>query len=143
MKKIIIASISALTLSVSASSFASVNQDEVAYLFGTQEAVEIQLISDAEMQITEGQLFGISNDLLKGYLTSAYTHLKPIALNYANQIMDIILAYLRSRLGGFLGGFSNGGSTNPIDVSAPDPELQEGGTPPEQNVIFERSALRF
>ncbi len=123
MKKIIIASITALTLSASAGSFASVNQDEVAYLFGTQEAVEIQFISNAEMQTTEGQLFGISNDMLKGYLNAAYLYIKPIALDYANQLKDKAIAYLQGRLDGFLNG--NNVIIDPIEIGTPLPPVVE------------------
>ncbi len=108
MKNIVISSITAIALSASATSFASVNQDEVSYLFGTQEAVEMQVISDAEMQMTEGQLFGITNETLKGYLGSAYTYIKPIALEYANQLKDKLVTYLKGRIDGFLANQNTG-----------------------------------
>ncbi len=108
MKNIVIASITAIALSASATSFASVNQDEVSYLFGTQEAVEMQVISDAEMQMTEGQLFGITSDTLKGYASLAYIYIKPIALDYANQLKDKLVTYLKGRIDGFLANQNTG-----------------------------------
>ena len=105
MKKLITASITAIALTASAGAFASVNQDEVAYLFGTQEAVEMQLISNTEMQATEGQLFGITMETTKVYLGKAYTFLKPYAVNYANQLKAKAITYLKGRLDAFLANY--------------------------------------
>jgi hypothetical protein len=102
MKKIIIASIAALSLSASVSSFASVQQDEVAYLFGTQSAVEMQVISATEMQNTEGQLFGITMETTKKYLGLAFNYVKPYAVNYANVLKEKALTYIKGRLDTFL-----------------------------------------
>ena len=102
MKKIIIASIAALSLSASVSSFASVQQDEVAYLFGTQAAVEMQVISATEMQNTEGQLFGITMENTKAFLGKAYNTIKPYAVNYANVLKDKAIVYITGRLNTFL-----------------------------------------
>ena len=78
MKKTIIATLAALSLTASAMSVASVNSDEAAYLFGTQEAVEMQVISTTEMQATEGQLFGITFELLGSYLDKTIEIVTPI-----------------------------------------------------------------
>jgi len=102
MKKIIIASIAAIILSASATSFASVQQDEVAYLFGTQSAVEMQVISATEMQNTEGQLFGITMENTKAFLGLAYNYVKPYAVNYANALKDKAVVYIKDRLDTFL-----------------------------------------
>ena len=78
MKKIIISSLTAIALTASATSFASVSNEEASYLFGTQEAVEMQVISDTEMQATEGQLFGITFELMGSYMDKAIVIIKPI-----------------------------------------------------------------
>jgi len=102
MKKMIIASITTIALSASATSFANVQQDEVAYLFGTQSAVEMQMITDVEMKNTEGQLFGITLETTKKYLGLAYTQIKPFALTYANALKDKAISYIKGRLNSFL-----------------------------------------
>jgi len=76
MKKTIIATALAFTMASSAS-FATVNQTEVSYLFGT-EAVEMQSISSDEMAKTEGQLFGISSATVAKYIAVAATALGPV-----------------------------------------------------------------
>ena len=78
MKKIFIATLTALSLTASAMSVAAVSNDETAYLFGTQEAIEMQVISDTEMQMTEGQLFGVTFEFLGTYLDKAAVVIKPI-----------------------------------------------------------------
>ncbi len=78
MKKIIISTLAALSLTASAISIASVSHDETAYLFGTQETVEIQVISTAEMATTEGQLFGTTFEALGGYIDTTLAIVVPI-----------------------------------------------------------------
>ena len=78
MKKIIISLLTAISLTASAMSVASVSNDETAYLFGTQSAVEMQVISSDEMLMTEGQLFGVSFEFLGAYLDKAAIIIKPI-----------------------------------------------------------------
>ena len=78
MKKTIIATLAALSLTASAMTVAAVSNDETAYLFGAQEAVEMQVISSDEMAMTEGQLFGVSFEFLGTYLDKAAIIIKPI-----------------------------------------------------------------
>ena len=78
MKQIILTTLTALSLSISSLSFAKVSQDEVSYLFGTQSSIEISMISATEMQKTEGQLFGITFELIGSYVDKAVTIIKPI-----------------------------------------------------------------
>ncbi len=78
MKKLIISALTAVALSASAVSFASVTNEEASYLFGTQEVIEMQVISDAEMKTTEGQLFGITFELMGSYVDKAVAIVKPI-----------------------------------------------------------------
>lgn len=93
MKNTIIGTLTALSLSVSAASFASVNNDEVQYLFGTQEVVEMQVISDAEMQATEGQLFGMTFEVIGGYVDQAV-----VIVNQALDVVKPILAVAKPHL---------------------------------------------
>lgn len=74
----IISALTAFTLTASATSFASISHTETAYLFGTQEEIKMQVISTAEMQITEGQLFGITFEALGSYMDKAVIVMKPI-----------------------------------------------------------------
>ncbi len=76
MKKQIIATAIIATLATS-TSFAAVNEAEVNYLFGA-EAVEVQSISSVEMAQTEGQLFGITSELIGKYLGVAAVALRPV-----------------------------------------------------------------
>jgi len=78
MKKIIISTLTALALTTSAASFASVTNEEASYLFGTQEVVEMQVMSNTEMQNTEGQLFGITFEAMGSYVDQAIVVIKPV-----------------------------------------------------------------
>ena len=102
MKKLLTASLTALALTASASSFASVSQDETAYLFGTQDVIEMQMISNVEMQATEGQLFGITMDTVKTYMGKAIEYIKPFAKSYALKLKDKAITYFKARLDGYL-----------------------------------------
>ena len=62
MKKLIIFIFTAFYLTISTMTMASI--DENVFLFGDQEVIEMQIITDAEMQATEGQLFGITLEYL-------------------------------------------------------------------------------
>jgi len=104
MKNLLIASVTAIALSTSAASFATVNQDDAAYLFGTQEAVEMQLISTTEMATTEGQLFGVTLEGLQGYLNIAIEKLKPVAKDYALKLKDKAVAAIKARFDAYLAG---------------------------------------
>ena len=102
MKKLIIASLTAITLSTSAASFASVSQDDAAYLFGTQEAIEMQIITSTEMAATEGQVFGITLEGIQGYLGDAITYIKPYAKTWALALKDKAIAAIKTRFDAFL-----------------------------------------
>ncbi len=111
MKKIILSSLTAFALVASATSFASVTNEEASYLFGTQEAVEMQIMSDTEMQTTEGQLFGITFELLGSYVDKAVAIVKPILepakapLGAAfRAVRDAALEAIASRFSSLLGG---------------------------------------
>jgi len=112
MKNLIISTLTALTLTASAVSFASVTNEEASYLFGTQTAVEMQVISDTEMQNTEGQLFGITFELIGSYVDKAVSIVKPIigpAVPYLSAaftaVKDAALKAITIKLGSVLGGF--------------------------------------
>ena len=111
MKKLALTALTALTLTASATSFASVTNEEASYLFGTQEAIEMQVISATEMQATEGQLFGITFELIGGYIDKAIVIVKPIlapAKPYLGSaftaVKDAALKALATRFSAILGG---------------------------------------
>ena len=110
MKNLIIASITAIALSTSAASFASVSQDDAAYLFGTQSAVEMQIITDTEMATTEGQLFGITMEGVQGALGDAIAYIKPYAKTWALALKDKAVAAIKARFDAYLAG--TGTATN-------------------------------
>jgi len=112
MKKLIISTLTALTLTASAVSFASVTNEEASYLFGTQSAVEMQVISDSEMQTTEGQLFGITFELIGSYVDKAVSIVTPIIAPAKAHlgaafvaVKDAALKAIAIKLGSVLGGF--------------------------------------
>ena len=84
MKNSIIATAIALSLASSVS-FAAVNQDEATFLFG-QENVQMQTISANEMATTEGQLFGISSEVVSKYIAVAATALAPVLQGLSKSI---------------------------------------------------------
>ncbi len=84
MKKTIIATTLAFAMTSSAS-FAAVNQAETTFLFGS-EAVEMQTISATEMAATEGQLFGISSEVVSKYIAVAATALAPVLQGLSKSI---------------------------------------------------------
>ncbi len=102
MKKFFITFLTAISLTFSATSFASVNQDDSAYLFGTEEAIEVQMISDAEMQATEGQLFGINFETASSILNLAYTYFKPYLGNLLGAFKDKAFDAIKARFQSFL-----------------------------------------
>ena len=111
MKKIIATALTAFSLTASAASFAAVDQTETAYLFGTQDVIEMQVLGNAEMQATEGQLFGITFELLGGYMDKAIAIMVPILeparphIGAAlSAVKDAALAALAARFSGLLGG---------------------------------------
>ena len=104
MKKLVIASLTAIALSTSAASFASVSQDDAAYLFGTQEAVEMQIITNTEMATTEGQLFGLTIEGLQGALGDVVEYIKPYAKTWALALKDKAVAAIKARFDSYLAG---------------------------------------
>jgi len=84
MKKLIITTALIATMTSSAS-FASVNQDEVSYLFGN-ESVQMNVISADEMATTEGQLFGITSETVAKYIVVAASALSPKLKAISNSI---------------------------------------------------------
>ena len=102
MKNFIIASLTAITLTTATASFATINQNDAAYLFGTQEAVEMQVMNTTEMQTTEGQLFGLSLEGLQGSLGDAIAYIKPYAKIWAGALKDKAVAAIKARFDSYL-----------------------------------------
>ncbi len=92
MKKFITAVLTILCLITSAISMASVNTDDndIAYLFGQQEVIEMQNMSNAEMQATQGQLFGITLESLANVLAPIKTSISR-GLHYARAYITLMV----------------------------------------------------
>lgn len=120
MKKLLIASCTSLILSLSATSFASINDHEAAYLFGTQSAIEIQVLSNTEMAATEGQLFGITMETTSYYAGLAYNALKPYLSKIFNQLKDSALNAIKARF------------NTPFTVLPPIPNVIPAPVTPQQ-----------
>ncbi len=114
MKKSIITFITVASLAVSSVSFASVSNDETAYLFGTQEAIEMQVISADEMATTEGQLFGITVEQTFLLLNKAAGLLKPFALPLFNKIKVPVANFFLKRVNAYFQTLPGGSELPPL-----------------------------
>ncbi len=95
MKTPIIAFFTLLSLSLSSFSFASnITTEETNYLFGAEERIEMQAISDNEMETTEGQLFGITIESTLAYMDKATQSLNPLTLSIYNKVREPIANFL-------------------------------------------------
>ena len=103
MKKIIFTLVTTISMLFSSISFASVSQDDTAFLFA-ENGIALQEMTSNEMAATEGQLFGITMETTTKYLGLAITALKPYATNLFNLLKDKVMTAIQSRLDGFSGG---------------------------------------
>ncbi len=98
MKKIITLA-ATVSLLFSSVSFASVSQDETAFLFATSN-IQVQEISINEMATTEGQLFGLSMESTTKYLGLAFTALKPFAGKAMTSLKNKLVSSIQLRFNG-------------------------------------------
>jgi len=117
MKKSIITLITVASLAFSSLSFASVSHDETAYLFGTQEVIEMQVISNNEMATTEGQLFGITTEQTFAFLGKAALLMKPLALSVFNKIKVPVANFFFARVNSFFQTLPGGEALPPLVAS--------------------------
>ena len=106
-------------ISISFTSLASANvqNDEVAYLFGTQDAVEMQVISADEMAMTEGQLFGITTEQSIDFLLASAGKLKPFALALFKKIETPLVNFLLKRVNSYFQTLPGGTELAPLVAS--------------------------
>jgi len=99
MKKTILATVLGLTLA--STSYASVNADESQFLFGTETAVEMQILDNTEMQQTEGQFFG----MMMAPMTSMASSMMSPFSSMAGSMMSPMISQMA---GGATSGAVNG-----------------------------------
>ncbi len=117
MKKQLITLMAVISISFTSFASASTQNDDVAYLFGTQDAIEMQVISTDEMAMTEGQLFGITTDQTISYLLSAAKLLKPTALALFKKIEVPLVNFFLKRVNAYFQTLPGGSDLPPLVAS--------------------------